>query len=332
MPASRKSGPMRRSIPIPSETTLTSASTRSQMRAISLMKEMRVARKALEAYLIISAVWRSVTRILVSSMLYSPATARAAGSSLEPKTRRSGCMKSKMALPSRRNSGLDTTWKGISSRRFSPTIRATMFPVPIGTVLLLTIVTDFFIAPATGGRPDGDEDEFGSGDSLAVVGGEDEAAALLRLGHQLLEAGLVNRRLARSEPGHFRLVVVDADDLMTEFGQADGGGQSHVAGADHRDCTHCLAECNEGSSGEPALEAPSPDSSASGGGRVPIGGRVFEGGRTHKPHVWRRGNKIDDALAFFASWARSGSATSSWRAVPAFWDRPSCEIGYAPTP
>src|SRR5437899_2012075 len=58
MPASRKSGPIRRSRPIPSETTLTSASTRSQIRAISLIKEIRVARKAFDAYLIITAAGR----------------------------------------------------------------------------------------------------------------------------------------------------------------------------------------------------------------------------------------------------------------------------------
>ena len=51
---------MRRSIPIPRATSRTSARRRSQIAAISFMKLMRVARKALEAYLIISAVRRSV--------------------------------------------------------------------------------------------------------------------------------------------------------------------------------------------------------------------------------------------------------------------------------
>ena len=48
---------------MPAATSFTSAPRRSQMEAISLMKEMRLARKALEAYLIISAVRRSVTMI-----------------------------------------------------------------------------------------------------------------------------------------------------------------------------------------------------------------------------------------------------------------------------
>ena len=47
---------MRPSMPMPSATTDTSASSFSQIRAISLMKEILVARKALLAYLIISAV------------------------------------------------------------------------------------------------------------------------------------------------------------------------------------------------------------------------------------------------------------------------------------
>ena len=63
MPASRKRLPIRRSSPMPSETTFTSASTLSQMRAISLMNEIRVARKELDAYLIISAVYMVVSRI-----------------------------------------------------------------------------------------------------------------------------------------------------------------------------------------------------------------------------------------------------------------------------
>ncbi len=52
---------MRLSAPMPTATSFTSAPSASQMLAISLMKEIFVARKALDAYLIISAVRRSVT-------------------------------------------------------------------------------------------------------------------------------------------------------------------------------------------------------------------------------------------------------------------------------
>lgn len=51
---------MRASRPIPSATVSTSASVASQIAAISLMNDTFVARKAFEAYLIISAVRMSV--------------------------------------------------------------------------------------------------------------------------------------------------------------------------------------------------------------------------------------------------------------------------------
>ena len=56
MPACRNAGPMRRSSPMPSATTATSAPTSSHTLAISLMKLILVARKALDAYLTISAL------------------------------------------------------------------------------------------------------------------------------------------------------------------------------------------------------------------------------------------------------------------------------------
>src|ERR1700757_4455622 len=59
-PADRNSALMRRSSPIPMATLVTSAPTRSQMLASSLMKLILVARKALLAYLTASAVVRSV--------------------------------------------------------------------------------------------------------------------------------------------------------------------------------------------------------------------------------------------------------------------------------
>ena len=60
MPALKKRGPMRSSRPMPWATLATSAPTSSQIVAISLMKLILVARKALAAYLIISALARSV--------------------------------------------------------------------------------------------------------------------------------------------------------------------------------------------------------------------------------------------------------------------------------
>src|SRR3989304_8644054 len=101
---------------MPVAISLISAPNASQMLAISLMKEILVARKALDAYLIISAGRRSVMRIGARSGRCSWATFSAARVSVDPSTLRAGFMKSAMAEPSRRNSGLDTTEKGIGGR------------------------------------------------------------------------------------------------------------------------------------------------------------------------------------------------------------------------
>jgi len=53
-------------------------------------------------------------------------------------TMRSGRLKSPIAAPSRRNSGLETTWTSTSGR-CSRTIRSTSSPVPTGTVDLVTM-------------------------------------------------------------------------------------------------------------------------------------------------------------------------------------------------
>ena len=60
MPAERKRLPIRSSSPMPCATLPTSAPTSSQIVAISLIKLILVARKELAAYLIISALARSV--------------------------------------------------------------------------------------------------------------------------------------------------------------------------------------------------------------------------------------------------------------------------------
>jgi hypothetical protein len=63
MPARRKLAPIRSSRPMPRATSITSAPVCSQTLAISLMKEIFVARNAFEASLIISAEATSVRTI-----------------------------------------------------------------------------------------------------------------------------------------------------------------------------------------------------------------------------------------------------------------------------
>ena len=99
---------------------------------MALTKLILVARKAFEAYLMVSAVVGSVMTIAAPEDPNSSATAVAARASVEPTTIRSGWRLSLTAVPSRRNSGLDTT--AMSDR---PMVRSTRFTVPTGTVDLL---------------------------------------------------------------------------------------------------------------------------------------------------------------------------------------------------
>ena len=57
-----------------------------------------------------------------------------------PTTTRSGRMKSSIAEPSRRNSGLETTAKACSPPRPARTSSSIIWPVPIGTVDLVTMI------------------------------------------------------------------------------------------------------------------------------------------------------------------------------------------------
>ncbi len=104
------------------------------------MKVIFIARKALEAYLISSLVRRSViisgVSIRFSGRYISVITARARSSS-RPTTTRSGRLKSSIAAPSRRNSGLETTATSASGRS-ARMIASISSPVPTGTVDLVT--------------------------------------------------------------------------------------------------------------------------------------------------------------------------------------------------
>src|SRR3954469_9904043 len=123
---------------MPTTTSLTSAPTPSQIAAMALMKLSLVARKALAAYLIVSADGGSVMMIWVLTRSYSEPTLIAAARSSQPTTTRSGRRKSSTAEPSRRNSGLLTT---LTSERRST--RSTTLALPTGTVDLLTTMLSY---------------------------------------------------------------------------------------------------------------------------------------------------------------------------------------------
>ena len=92
-----------------------------------------MARNAFDAYLMVSEVVASVTISGARVDENSSPTAAAAAASSAPTTIRSGLRLSTTAVPSRRNSGLETT--PMSGR---PITCSTMFAEPTGTVDLLT--------------------------------------------------------------------------------------------------------------------------------------------------------------------------------------------------
>ena len=96
------------------------------------------------------------------------------------------------------------------------------------------------LTPPAGRRADGDEHEVGARDRLGIIAGETKPARLERLAHELVQPRLVDGRLAARHPGDFGLVDVHARDLVTDVGQAHGGRQADVAGADDCDRTHIL--------------------------------------------------------------------------------------------
>jgi hypothetical protein len=79
----------------------------------------------------------------------------------------------------------------------------------------------------------------------AKVRREAEPAGADILGDQLLQAGLEDRHLARQKRGDLPLVLVDANDLMSEIGKTGSGDEADIARSDHRH-THFelpLARC-----------------------------------------------------------------------------------------
>src|SRR6266568_4177283 len=118
---------------MPRTTSRTSAPTASQTLAMAFTNETLVARKALDAYLIVSADAGSVTITGAWMPSNSAATRPAVAWSSQPITMRSGWRKSCTADPSRRNSGFDAT---VTSSR--PRACSTTRVEPTGTVDLLT--------------------------------------------------------------------------------------------------------------------------------------------------------------------------------------------------
>ena len=151
MPGYRNLRPIRVSEPIPLRTMFTSAPTISHKFAISFIKLIRVANIEFAAYLVISAdgISMKITRKLFNKNgLYSLDINFSARADSTPTTTRSGLIKSLIAFPSFRNSGLEAT----SKSTFTPLLSnsswitaRTLLAVPTGTVLLVTTSLYCFI-------------------------------------------------------------------------------------------------------------------------------------------------------------------------------------------
>ena len=152
--------PIRWSRPMPRATSSTSAPVSSQTLAISLMNEILVARNALAASLIISALAMSVRTSGAPSGSYSSTTASPAQSPSSPTTTRSGWRKSSSAEPSLRNSGQETYAN--PALPCSAKIRLIAAPVPTGTV-------DFITSACVAGRRHRSDDRV-HGRQVGVAG------------------------------------------------------------------------------------------------------------------------------------------------------------------
>ena len=236
---------MRWSDPIPSTTAATSAPTASHIAATALTKLIFMARKPLAAYLIVSADAGSVIRIGVSIVAYSSATRSAAPRSALPITTRSGWRKSCTAVPSRRNSGFDTTWTSSRSQHpFDGEGRADRHrrlvdhdgarlqhrcDLRSGSLLDVAEVGAAVVALRRGDAQEHDvgtvSGGFGAEHELEPAGG----AGIVDDG---LEALFDDRDVAVVEEIDLALVDVAAHHVVSEVCEAGARGQADVAGSD----------------------------------------------------------------------------------------------------
>mmetsp|Transcript_35189 Transcript_35189/g.84052 ORF Transcript_35189/g.84052 Transcript_35189/m.84052 type:complete len:204 (+) Transcript_35189:693-1304(+) len=140
-------------MPTQRETSLTFAPVASQSAEIELIELTRWARKAFATSLLSSELQRFVVRIcsLGTQLAYTPASFSAAaipsGVCTPPINTRSGDIKSGMAVPSARNSGLLSTWN-FNPRSLQSSTRLTACAVRTGTVLFSTTILSLSLTSA----------------------------------------------------------------------------------------------------------------------------------------------------------------------------------------
>ena len=168
-----------------------------------------------------------------------------------PMTMRSGRLKSSIAAPSRRNSGLETTAKSASGR-VSRMIRSTSSPVPTGTVDLVTTTVSpsspaaisraacvdkgkiGMAVAAPRRRADRNEDGVATARPPSARSVEKESRRCRTLFRdKIVQAGFEDRHFPRLQGLDFLSVAVNANDRMSEIRETRPRHEPHVARTDH---------------------------------------------------------------------------------------------------
>ncbi|MDF9864737.1 hypothetical protein M2437_003719 [Methylorubrum pseudosasae] len=313
---------MRLSSPMPRATSCTLAPTCSHRSAISLMKVILVARNALAAYLVSSAVRRPVNRIGAwlqversIDLLHHGGGAVVLGAdddAVRPlEIADGGALAQKFGVrgdadidvgAGLANDALDLVAgadghgrfgddHGVAGQRLGDLAGCGIDVGQVGKAVA-----------AAGRGADGDEHGLRLRHGGLEVGGEGEAFGPHILGDESVEAGLVDRHAALVEGGDFAGIFVDADDLVAEIGEAGARHEADIARANHRDAhrwsvslqwrTLILKNCRgdrppRGSAYFPmqAIRSAWPARAHPGEGEVPKGCDPFSGTRIERRAV-----------------------------------------------
>src|SRR5258708_2855509 len=143
---------------------------------------------------------------------------------------RSGNLKSRIAAPSRRNSGLEATTTsadglgrfgtdyGEAGKQGGDLARGAVDIAQVGVAIA---------APRW--RADRDEHSIGLGDRHGKIGREIQTTGFYVGGNQRVEAGFENRNFAPAQCRDLVAILVHAGDLVAEIRETGAGHQSHIA-------------------------------------------------------------------------------------------------------
>ena len=232
---------MRPSRPMPRATSCTSPPTFSQRLAISLMKVILVARKALAAYLISSLVSRLVNSDgrfvdIERAIDFAHHLARPLGVAAHHHAVGAAEILDRRTFAQEFRIGRHVEFSAVAAR-----LADDLFHLAAGADrhggfghhhgIVGQGRGDLFgrgkdigevgmAVAAAAGRADGDEDGAGALHGRRDVGLEGQPSGLDIGGHDFVQARLEDRNAARAQACDLGGVLVDADDLVAEFGQA----------------------------------------------------------------------------------------------------------------